>query len=170
MNKKHIVILAVLAVVIFILGAHAATANPLSVQIGSITISFLPLVITSQAADAPSGVLYVFSSTATTNGNPGGRLAMNDICPSQDPDSHFCRREEIENAWITTGVYFDTSMQDSWVEAFYSSDWSEGANNCDAWTYETSGDNGHAIVNGAHSLTSRTCDTILAVACCKWMP
>lgn len=169
MNKIYIFIFSILAVVIFILGAQAATANPVSVQIGTTTISFLPLVITSQAADAPSGVLYVFSSTATTSGNAGGRGAMNDICPSEDPDSHFCRREEIENAWITKGVYFNPSMTNSWLEYFPGTDWAMG-DNCDAWSSDSEFEYGWIIVEPAHECGTRDCNTVQAVACCKWIP
>jgi hypothetical protein len=95
MNKKQIFVFAVLAVLIFALGAQLAAAQPVELRIGNTTISFLPLVVTTKAADAPSGVLYVFPSETKTNGDAGGRALMNDICPNEDSQAHFCRREEI---------------------------------------------------------------------------
>ena len=61
MNKKHIFFLSILTISIFILGAYAAKAETVSIRIGNMQISYLPLVITSKAAEAPPGVLYVFS-------------------------------------------------------------------------------------------------------------
>jgi hypothetical protein len=56
MNKKYIVILAILAVGIFALGVHLATAGPVEVQIGDNTISFLPLVMNTKADQVNSAI------------------------------------------------------------------------------------------------------------------
>lgn len=50
MNKKSVLLLAVLAVFMFLLGAQAATANPVSIILGDTEIVFLPLIIRSKAS------------------------------------------------------------------------------------------------------------------------
>jgi hypothetical protein len=53
MSKRHILILAVLAVCIFVLGGQLATAKPVEVKVGNSQISFLPLIFTSDAESPP---------------------------------------------------------------------------------------------------------------------
>ena len=186
MNKKHILTLSMLAIVIFVLGAYAAKAEPVSIRIGSTEISFLPLVITSKAAEAPPGVLYVFSSTATTDGSAGGRNTIGDLCPTEDPGSHFCSLQEIENAWAISGVHFSDPFPQSWVDnptllgTFYpdsngdprTSMWTSIGEygNCASWTNDIVGAKGIIIMGSAVSVFSVTCDTVLPIACCKQMP
>jgi hypothetical protein len=167
MNKKYILILSILAIGIFALGVHLATAGPVEVQIGDTTVSFLPLVMTSKAADAPSGVLYVFWSTDTTDGYAGGRSAIGQICPSQDPDSHFCSLQEIENAIGTSGVYFENPFSDAWLDNF--STWQSETENCNGWINNTSFD-GQTIIAAARAPSTASCSTDQPVACCKQMP
>ena len=172
MHKKHIFIFAVLAIVIFALGTQLATAKPMKLEIGNTEISLFPLILTTKAADAPSGVLYIFSSSITTDGGIGSRSEMNDICPSEIPDSHFCRLEEIENAWVTTGVYFENYLPESWVEYFSDSvgNWSQANDNCEAWTRDTGDYSGMAILAGAQLYARRDCSQSLSIACCKQIP
>ena len=186
MNKKQLLILSVLVIVIFTLGAYAAKAEPVSIRIGSTSISFLPLIIKSMAAEAPPGVLYVFSSTAATDGSAGGRNTIGDICPNENPDAHFCSLQEIENAWATTGVYFSDPFSQSWLDnppllgtrypdsngdpktSIWSSTGDYG--NCGSWSFDIAGMKGTVIMDSALSVFSATCDSTLPVACCKQMP
>jgi len=189
MKRKNIIIFAALAVIIFFLGAQAATANPVSIRIGDTEIIFLPLILRSKAADAPSGVLYVFPSTTTTDGDAGGRSLMGDICPTEDPNAHFCSVHEIENAWSTTGVYFHSSFQQSWVDyptnlgtkvikSDYNnadSSWASDSpnykrGNCWGWTNNADDKYGVAIRDYAVTLESLSCDEALPLACCKQVP
>ena len=139
--------------------------------------------------NSPSGALYVFFSAGTTNGNAGGRVGMNTICASSDPSSHFCSIYEIENAWTTTGVYFNTPYeQEGWLDtpanlgtrvinasgSIVVSDWTSGSGNCClGWTYDNSGfpiSEGRRIINGASEIHYRPCDEFAYVTCCKWIP
>jgi hypothetical protein len=100
----------------------------------------------------------------------GGRGAMNDICPTEDPQAHFCRREEIENAWVITGVYFSPTITETWVEYYTEGDWSQSGNTCGAWSMSSEFDNGWQIRVPPHEMTRDSCDNEFAVACCKQMP
>ena len=125
------------------------------------TIDFDP------SLDGPSGVLYVFPSTATTNGYPGGRSVIGDICPTEDPDAHFCSQEEIENAWGTTGVYFNNPFPQSWVD--YYTTWEAGvASNCGGWNLDST--TGKAIQENVSYAVPVSCVFNQPVACCKQMP
>jgi hypothetical protein len=186
MNKKQIFVFAFLAVVIFVLGAQAATAQPVSLRVGNTVIQFFPLILSSRAAEAPPGVLYVFSSTATTDGSAGGRDDIGDICPTEDTGSHFCSLQEIENAWATTGVYFSNPFTKSWVDnpdllgTLYpdsngdprNSDWPSVGEygNCGSWSQDFSGAYGSVIDVSAVNVYYSDCDISLPVACCKQMP
>lgn len=171
MTKKHIFIYAVLAVIIFALGTQLASAQPVELRIGNTTISFLPLIVTTEAADGPSGVLYVFPSQARrTLENSFGRSKMNDICPSEDPQAHFCRWEEINNAWVTTGVYFTSVFTNSWIEWIPNDIWAEETKNCNGWESYDTVDFGVIITENAHMVSSYPCSYDWPAACCKWMP
>jgi len=183
-KKKTIFIYAMLAIIIFFLGAQAATAYPVTIRIGDTEIIFLPLILKSKAADAPSGVLYVFSSTTTSDGNAGGRSLMGDICPTEDPDSHFCSLHEIENAWTTTGVYFNSAFQTSWVDVpvklgsihvldsgqYSGSVWHGQDENCGSWNSSDSDYSGRVITDNASVVGGQNCGMPVPVACCKQIP
>ena len=171
MNKKYILILSILAIGIFALGAQLATAQPVEITVGNTTISFLPLIISSRAAEAPSGVLYVFSSTTLTDGNPGGRDAMQNICFSEDPDSHFCSVDEISNAWVETGVHFTYPFTDTWVDNPYlEGDWIFEDRSCGSWLENSAAVQGNLIFSTARNIVGRNCSAEHHIACCKRMP
>ncbi len=57
----------------------------------------------------------MFSTSAKTTGNGGGRVGMNAKCSAEAIKSHFCTFNEIENAMLTSGVFFSSSKTDeSW--------------------------------------------------------
>jgi hypothetical protein len=147
MNKKQIFIFALLAVLIFALGAQLATAQPVEVRIGNTVIHFFPLIFSTKAADAPSGVLYVFSSTVTTDGDAGGRPGMGDICFTEDPNSHF---------WVANPEV--------------GGDWEDHDLNCYSWLENDILYNGTIIYETARALGGMHCNQIRPVACCKQMP
>jgi len=183
MNKKQIFVLAFLFIFIFTLGVKAATAQPVTIRVGATEIVFFPLVMRSVAAEAPPGVLYVFSSTTTTSGDAGGRDGMGDICPTEDPESHFCSLYEIENAWTTTGVFFHPTFLSSWVDLplrlgtkqsdvdgyVIDSLWPSMETNCMSWSSDTLGTGTH-ILGSAAAVSETACSDTLSVACCKQMP
>lgn len=172
MNKKQIFIFAVLAFAVFALGAQLATAEPVELRIGSTTISFLPFIVTTKAAEAPPGVLYVFSTGFETGGNVGGRSFMGEICTNEDPNAHFCSMEEIENARVTNGVYFLVDFVSSWVDVidFSQGGWSDVGLNCAGWSSENDLHTGFVLSAFASSLDVVTCDSLARVACCKQIP
>jgi len=170
MNKKQILIFAVLAIVIFALGAQLATAQPVELRIGNTEISFLPLIVTTKAADAPPGVLYVFSLPLSTQGDVGGRPAIMDLCPTEDPESHFCSLEEIENAWAATGVFFSSSLENAWVDTFSATYWVSDTDNCNGWTSSDSAHSGYTISEYFVARATYGCHSSMSVACCKQMP
>jgi len=107
MNKKYSFTI-VLIVVFIVLGVYEARANinPTDIKL----TAALPMILknwqdqNNQQTAAPSGSLYVFFSAGSTTGNAGGRTGMNTFCSNTDPASHFCSREELENAVQTTGA------------------------------------------------------------------
>jgi len=183
MNKKQIFVFALLGILVFALGAQLATAQPVEIRIGNTTIQFLPLIMTTKAADAPPGVLYVFPSTATMDGSAGGRDDMGDICFTQDPESHLCSLQEIENAWVTTGVHFSNSFSKSWVDnpsflgTIYpdssgdprNSSWGSVGEygNCASWSLDIAGPYGTVILASGAEIFYEDCDSELPIACCK---
>jgi hypothetical protein len=184
MNKKQVFILAVLAIVIFALGAQLATAQPVEIRVGDTLINLFPLVISSKAAEAPPGVLYVFPSTTKTDGDPGGRDVMGDICFTEDPDSHFCSLHEIEHAWVETGIYFTTPYTETWVDypkelgTYYPdsstglinpSAWAHWDENCNGWMDNTEVGMG-MMIDIARTVRKRFCNYSRPIACCKQMP
>ena len=140
-------------------------------------------------AGSPRGVLHVFQTTATYNGSgPAGygRSGMHAGCRLEDPASHFCTIQEIENAWKTTGVAFVATSQ-SWVDnaivgtvnsdyagdTSMASDWYGGnANgdfpyNCNGWINSTNAGRGLILNDGAISPAAEACDDTHPIACCK---
>ena len=177
MNRK-VFTLIMFAVLVFLLGARAATAQwislPKASEIVNSISSFLPIIFntdsdTSVTSGIPPGVLYIFPSTATTDGAAGGRSAIQQICPSEDPDAHFCSVYEIENAWATTGIFFSDPFPQSWVEK-PDEDWSSTGLDCSGWWNNSSTSGGAAIHINARFMDNMHCNTALPVACCKRIP
>lgn len=142
-----------------------------------------------ETAGSPRGVLHVFNSNVTVNGGGPvgyGRSGMNAACRAEDPASHFCTIQEVENAWKTTGIDFVLTGQ-SWIDnaivatvnsdyngdATGASDWYGGTAmgdypyNCGAWTLSTNTARGLILNLGAISPASETCDDVHPIACCK---
>lgn len=140
-------------------------------------------------AGSPRGALSVYASTAQVTGSgPAayGRSGMHSVCRTEDPASHFCNAQEIENAWKTTGVDFVATGQ-VWVDNAVvgtinpdyggdtqtASDWYGGnavgdfPYNCNAWTNNANAARGLILNTGAISLAVESCDDTHAVACCK---
>lgn len=177
MNHKYIFTI-VLITVFVVLGVYQASAK-INLDNASLT-SLLPMMFNrwqdtsdNQAAN-PTGVLYVFFSNTTTDGNAGGRTGMNAICSQTDPVSHSCTRQEIENAAMKFGLYIDLPFNEmGWIDHVYnevsdvimfSSD-----QNCFGWTNNTTV-RGITINNGGGKFDNATCNTTAKVACCKWIP
>ena len=188
MNRK-VFTLIMFAVLVFLLGARAATAQWISLtkasELGNSITSFFPVIFKNYPTTSviPSGVLYIFSSTATTTGNAGGRSAIQQICPSEDTSAHFCSIYEIESAWTTSGVLFNHPFPKAWIDfpnrlgtlAYttagypFNSEWS-GAGTCDTWTSSLNIKNGRTIYESAFDIAGETCDASLPIACCKRIP
>lgn len=138
---------------------------------------------------SPRGTLQVFRTTATYNGlnAPGhGRYGMHEACRQEDPASHFCTIQEIENAWRTTGVSFLSASQ-MWIDnaiigtladgydgnVIGNSDWIGGSTssfqpyNCNAWRSSSNDGRGMILNIGAITPANEACDDIHPIACCK---
>jgi hypothetical protein len=178
--KTRLAVYVCLLVAILALAIQGDTAQG---KINDDSTMYVPIVMkqpNQTQPNAPSGALYVFFSTGTTNGNGGGRVGMNAICANSDSSSHFCSRNEIENAWFVSGVYFNTPISESgWMDAPYQfgtittdtngyfkpSSWASSAD-CFGWTYDNSGGNivqGYKIYNGG-TVNSSVCSENLKVA------
>lgn len=144
-----------------------------------------------QVTQSPArGTLQVFGTSTSYNGNPAtgyGRRGMHEACRLEDPESHFCSIQEVENAFRTTGVTFLThgamwvdnvilgSLSDTYDgDWFAASDWYGGGSsssdyplNCGGWTQSTSAAYGFAINTGAISPSIAVCDSTHPIACCK---
>ena len=139
------------------------------------TIYFPIVANNAQAVSAnPRGSLFVFTTSQTTNGNPGGRPGMNIICSNQDLESHFCSLYEIREAIFTKGVYFNAPFQEAWVDyllvsndrIYFSSD-----GDCHGWTDTTNpNQQGQVFLAQAIGEGGVKCDSIRPVTCCKWIP
>jgi hypothetical protein len=174
MNRK-VFTLIMFAVLVFLLGARAATAQwislPKASELGNSISSFFPIIFKNYSATSanPHGVLYVFSSTSTTDGDAGGRPGMNTICSNEDSLAHFCTVSEVENAFKSNGVYFATPIHKSWVDTpLAMSSWSDDYENCSAWTSASSAF-GKAINHMASHVVDEQCNQNIRVACCKWI-
>ena len=137
---------------------------------------FLPLINGGNAnpAAVPSGILYVFNSAGTTNGNAGGRSGMNAICAATDASSHFCNYREIRNALDTTGVIFSPTFNTAWLDNVANdTDWA--IENCGGWTLISSANSpdepwASIMLANGQSRGYGTCQTAMWVTCCKWLP
>ncbi len=175
MNRK-VFTLIMFAVLVFLLGARAATAQwislPKASEIVNSVASFLPIIFKNYSAPSanPHGALYVFSSTQTTDGDADGRPGMNTVCSNEDSLAHFCTVSEVENAFESNGVYFATLFHKSWVDTpLEGTSWN--GSNCLAWTTSSGGEFGKAINHEASHVINEQCNqNILHVACCKWIP
>ena len=160
MNPKYTKILLLIVVTIFIL-VIADIVNA-----GQI---FLPLITKKASSQSPSptGTLFIFSSTATTDGD-AGRPGMHAICSSEDPQAHFCDLLEIDNAKTKEGVYFAQPLVESWIDYGWYSD----TDNCNGWTTNAASPfMGDIIYNGAQDLWGEAlCNTTHPALCCKWIP
>lgn len=133
--------------------------------------------------------LRVFQTVATYNGSgPAGygRAGMHAGCRLEDPSSHFCTIQEIENAWKEGGLSFEATSQ-AWVDngivgtvntgyggdTAAASDWYGGnaagdfPYNCNGWINSTGAGRGLIVNDGAISPAVETCDDIHPIACCK---
>ena len=177
MNRK-IFTLIMFAVLVFLLGARAATAQwislPKASELGNSITSFFPVIFKNYPATtvetSPTGALYVFSTTATTNANPGGRSGMNAICSAEDINSHFCNTEELVKALTSSGVYFSDPFNKAWSDNVVSLSTWDGEYTCVGWTYSSSGQSGRTIEDQAERPGVQSCNDNLPVACCKWIP
>ena len=173
MNRK-VFTLIMFTVLVFLLGARAATAQwislPKASEIVNSVSSFLPIIFKSStvvSANPPSGVLYIFPSTATTDGDAGGRSGIMQICPSEDTGAHFCSIHEIESAWATTGIFFSHPFPQSWVDN-PDENWNSTNADCDGWG--SNSQDGTRISTSAVYTSGMGCQHTLPVACCKQIP
>ena len=174
MNRK-VFTLITFAVLVFLLGARAATAQwislPKASELGNSISSFFPIIFKNYSATSalPPGVLYVFSSNSHTDGDAAGRPGMNTICSNEDSLAHFCTVDEVESAFKSNGVYFATLFHKSWVDTpLEGTDWN--GSNCFAWTTSSGGEHGKVINHEASHVIDEQCNQNLKVACCKWVP
>ena len=176
MGRKFFTIV-LFAVMMFIVGVTAASAEwvslPSAEYISNAFSGFLPIVMSSDTpeTEGPVGALIVFSTQAKTTGAGGGRVGMNAKCAAEDPKAHFCTLQEVHNAFLTSGVYFNTSTaEDSWIDNIDSTDvmiWN--SYNCGGWTNEAAG--GRIVRRKAEGpLTTTDCTRSLPIACCRWVP
>jgi len=149
-----------------------------------------PLVIDSPQAFSRVGtILQVFQTgTPYDGGGPAGfgRSAMHNACHQVDPSSHFCILQEMENAWKTSGVSFQSAGL-AWIDnavvgtvnSNYDgnfqnfSDWYGGdavgdhPYNCEGWTNADNLARGLILNNGAISVAVEACDDVQQIACCR---
>lgn len=141
---------------------------------------------------SPRGTLTVFASSATTGAAPAqARAGMGDLCRLDDPDAHFCTLQEINAAFMGSGVRFQTPFPAAWVDFIRSSTisrpsgsdsysttnygWRGVGNttdpfyvqNCNGWTNTAAGSYGTIIQANAENYAQTTCNLSYPVACCK---
>ncbi len=189
-DRLKILTALLIAVLIFLLGVGSATAG--LIKFPALNFSgFLPAISKNSNLETTisSGALIVFSSTATRDGNAGGRAGMNDVCVSQDTSSHFCSLPEIETAMMYRGVRFQSPFLKAWVDnptlgtvirhqatgTATNSVWEH--NICDGWTSNNGTIEGVWINDQAKGVSIETfggtpfysavCSQINHVACCK---
>jgi hypothetical protein len=173
MNKKLVYLLVIL-IILLVVGVSSVAAQNITqkVKSGDNTSAspegFLPLILMTLAdqvgQDTPPK-LFIFSSTAMTDGNGNGRRGMFEICHSEDPESHFCSMHEIDNALKATGVNFSPDLSDSWVDRIFT--WSD-TDNCSGWTNIDPNQYGDQILADASNIKQELCADVQPVACCKW--
>jgi hypothetical protein len=188
MSKRSVAFVGVLILMVMIgsavIGAVSGIASRSSAN-GPSKV-FLPLVMKAMKLipTSGSGVLYVFPTTTTTAGSPSAwRAGMHDICIVEDPESHFCSLEEIEHAWVTTGVQFEHMPSVSWLDTASlatlvdpvngTSEWNITVGskaNCDGWRSTDPADEGTILMGNGLGPYTENCDVVLPVACCKHLP
>jgi hypothetical protein len=182
---RKIFTIVLFAVMMFVLGVTAAKAKWVSLpdiqSLPSALSTFFPIIFRSADLEIgdetpPSGVLYIFPSKARTTGDAGGRIKIQRICPTEDPDAHFCSIREIENAWDSIGIYYDDQFPFAWVDDYYETyNWVDSqhsyspVNSCGGWLINDGKFNG-GIINTGREYRPGECDADLPVACCKRIP
>lgn len=141
---------------------------------------------------SPRGTLTVFASSTATGAAPAqARAGMGDLCSLDDPDAHFCTLQEINAAFGSAGVQFQTPFPAAWVDFIRASTisrpngvdnytttnygWRGAGNttdpfyvqNCNGWTNTAAGSYGTIIQSGAENYAQTTCNLSYPVACCK---
>ena len=141
---------------------------------------------------SPHGTLTVFASTTTTTAAPtDARAGMGALCRLADPAAHFCTLQEINAAFMSTGVAFQAPFPATWVDFIRRSNisrpngsdnynttndyWRGAANtvdpfyvqNCNGWTSTGAGAYGTIIQAGAENYLQVVCSQSYPVACCK---
>ena len=141
---------------------------------------------------SPRGTLTVFVSSATTSAAPAdARAGMGALCLQDDPTAHFCTLQEIDAAFMSTGVVFQAPFPAAWVDQIRRSTlsrpngadtytttidyWRGAANtsdpfyvqNCNGWTSTSAMGYGTVIQAGAENYTQVLCSQSYPVACCK---
>ena len=128
---------------------------------------------------------FVGNSTGTVNGGPGVR-AMTELCQVDFADSRICTSEEYVKtisfpaaipstnvAWIQPAQLVGSGAIDSTkthVTEVYSgliinAQVISGMFNCKGW--QSTSSNSGLAVNGVGTFVNRSCDSVLAVSCCK---
>jgi len=167
-NHK-IFILVTVAFISMFLVTMTVTAH--SETVTSLMNLFLPVILKNyQLAPptSPAGVLYIFSTTATTSGAGGGRSGMNAKCRNADNSAHFCTIHEIENAMKTTGAFFNDPFQKAWVDNI-SNSWTY-LGNCGGWQSPGNDATGFSIELNAVGTSFESCNITISISCCKWIP
>lgn len=141
---------------------------------------------------SPRGTLTVFATVQTTAGAAThARAGMGELCRTVDADAHFCTLQEINAAFVSGGVQFQTPFPAAWVDFIRSSTisrpsgvdtynttnfgWRGAASdvdpfyvrNCNGWTSAAAGGYGTIIQANGENYAQVACNLTYPVACCK---
>jgi hypothetical protein len=138
---------------------------------GAVSVSNLPLdgngrlVVSIQ--NAGSNALVLHSTSATYQGDLGGRTGATQKCQAEFPGTHFVNESEIYNAFGTRGIVWNSS------DTFAS--WSDGSPDqrpCYGWTRLTDPNQGTVLTGRALLPTGlligdRNCDQSFPLLCAE---
>jgi hypothetical protein len=185
---KRLTFLGILVcVALLVAAASVVGAAPPPGIVGKVTVVNTPLPVTT-------GYRFVGFSTATTNGNAGGLLRMNEICGWDWPGSRLCTTHEyilsapygpmpgeLQHAWIIPSFVTVVLQEQGYAGqgAVYCVDksgwgwretipfWSnDSLGTCHQWTSDSSTLVGLSVASATGTISSAGCNNSLHCACC----
>jgi hypothetical protein len=148
-------------------GSVAVTNLPAVQQVtGTVSVSNLPVDATGRvlvAAQPTGGVpLTVRSTSATYQGNLGGRTGATQKCRAEFPQSHFAGMDEINTVHATRGIiWLSSDTQQSWA------DYLQDSNTCDSYRSTQSGIVGTTVNPTGIAFGNCPCDQLLPILCAE---
>jgi len=157
---------SILAVLLVAANGHAQRTTPVTVvnnQNNPVPVD----VVTPPTSACQQVAITVRNTVATTTGNGGSRVGMQDLCEAELPGSHFCSNAELNGVVDRGGVVvwrLTASGGSIWIDT---QALVADTNNCNGWT-SAGPEDGRTIDVARTAISgSPNCSNDFPVACCE---